>query len=358
MGGSVHYDKQSKRWFISIYWESQRFKIFRHPVTQEPFHAEKSAEKILDRIRSEIDYGEFLPKSYFPDSPLSVVQYAVEWLQCIDVSPNTLKDYTSSVKNHIIPFFENKDIRRIRHNDLVKFHKWIKRTDKGKYNVMSCLRTMLRYAWRNEDITKVPPFPKLTYELPEIEYLTFEQQNKVIEHIPERDRPIFYFMQEYGVRPGEARALQRDCVTDTEVIIKRAFADNTLRETTKAKKTRRYEITDFMRGIFAGMMPTVSFIFTRKDGKPYEKRNLPDIWRKASAKVGIQIKMYNAFRHSLGCQLLDQGEDLDLVRQQLGHSKMEMTRRYAKRSEAKLTDALNKRRKVVDIKTKKSVDGQ
>ena len=38
--------------------------------------------------------------------------------------------------------------------------------------------------------------------------------------------------------------------------------------------------------------------------------------------------MYNAFRHSLGCQLLDQGEDIDLVRQQLGHSKIEMTMRY------------------------------
>lgn len=350
MGGSVHFDKQSKRWFISIYWESKRYKIFRHPVTQEPFHAEKSAEKILDRIRSEIDYGEFYPKSYFPDSPLSISQYAIEWLQCIDVSPNTLKDYRSSVKNYIIPFFENKDIRRIRYNDLVKFHKWIKRTDKGKYNVMSCLRTMLRYAWRNEDINKVPPFPKLSYELPEIEYLSFEQQNKVIEQIPERDRPIFYFMQEYGVRPGEARALQRDCVTDAEIIIKRAFADNTLRESTKNGKVRRYELTDFMNEVFSSIQLNISpFLFLRDDGKPYTSKNLNKLWHEACGKVGTKIKMYNAFRHSLGCQLLDQGEDLDLVREQLGHSKMEMTRRYAKRSQGKLTDALNKRRKVVAI---------
>lgn len=74
---------------------------------------------------------------------------------------------------------------------------------------------------------------------------------------------------------------------------------------------------------------------------------MPVIGRKASDKVGIEIKMYNAFRHSFGCQLLDQGEDHDLVREQLGHSKMEMTRWYAKRSQSKLTNALMKRRKKV-----------
>ena len=47
------------------------------------------------------------------------------------------------------------------------------------------------------------------------------------------------------------------------------------------------------------------------------------------------------------------GCDMDLVRDQLGHTKMEMTRRYAKRSQNKLTEALNKRRKIVGIKEAK-----
>jgi len=120
-----------------------------------------------------------------PDSPMSTRVYAEEWLDCINVSKKTLKDYRSSVNNYIIPFFGEKDIRRIRYNDLVKFYIWIPRVDKGKYNVMSVLKTMLRYAWRNEDLPKVPPFPKLTYKLPEIEYLTLEQQEYVAEKINE-----------------------------------------------------------------------------------------------------------------------------------------------------------------------------
>ena len=57
---------------------------------------------------------------------------------------------------------------------------------------------MLRYAWKNEDILKVPPFPELSYTRPEIEYITLEKQNTILSHIPERHRPIFQFMMEYG----------------------------------------------------------------------------------------------------------------------------------------------------------------
>ncbi len=125
-----------------------------------------------------------------------------------------------------------------RPSDLVKFHKWIPRGNKGKYNVVSTLKTMLRYAWKNEDILKVPPFPELSYTRPEIEYITLEQQNTILSHIPERHRPIFQFIMEYGCRPGEARALQKDCIVNGQIIIRRAFSNNILRETTKTGKMK------------------------------------------------------------------------------------------------------------------------
>ncbi|MCJ7538803.1 MAG: site-specific integrase, partial [Desulfobacterales bacterium] len=239
-------------------------------------------------------------------------------------------------------------------NDLVKFYKWIKRADKGKYNVMSCLKTILRYAWRNEDLSKVPPFPKLSYQLPEIEYLTLEEQGRIVEEIPWRDRPIFQFMMEYGCRPGEARALQRDCITDDHVTIKRAFSDNQLRETTKTGRTRRFPITPYIKAVLDKMERNLSpFVFVRNDGKPYTSKNLNKIWHEACDKAEIHIKLYNGVRHSLGCQLLDMGCDMDLVRQQLGHTKIEITQRYAKRSNAVLTKTLIQRRKnIVEFKEK------
>ncbi len=355
MKGSHHYDKRASRWFIQIYWEGKKHRIWRHPQTGEPFWSEKSAQKQLSRIRTEVDDGTFNPKFWKPNSPMVVGRYAEEWLKEINVSPKTRTGYKTAAK-YIAKFFDNTDIRNIRYRDIVRFHNSLNLTKKGKYNTVSVLRTLLRYAWRNEDIPYVPPFPKLSFDLPEIEYLTFEQQEKVLNKIPEFHRPIFFFMQEYGVRPGEARALQKDCTVNNQVVIKRSFSENVLRETTKTGNVRRYEITPFFQSVLDSISPNLSpFVFVRRDGKPYTSKDLNRIWRTASKKADIKIKMYNAFRHSLGCQLLDQGEDLDLVRQQLGHTKVEMTRRYAKRSNSKLTVALTKRRgKVIQIRDRKS----
>jgi integrase len=275
----------------------------------------------------------------------------------IDVSPNTHKDYRYSIRKYISPYFKNKDIRRIRYNDLCEFWNWIPRAPKGKYNVVSCLRSLLRHAWRNEDIPKVPPFPVLSYDPPEeIQYLTLEQQAQILEAIPERYRPIFQCMMEYGLRPGEARALMWDCITATEIIIKRAFSENLLRERTKTGQIRRYGITPYAREVLSFIERNLSgFVFVREDGKPYTSKNLNKIWREACETVEIEIKLYNAVRHSLGCQLLDKGKELELVRDILGHTRSEMTRRYARRSSEVVTKALIDRRKVIPLVGKRSV---
>ena len=346
MKGSVHFNRD--RWFVQVYWEGHRYQIYRY--NDDPIWHEKTAKKLLSKVQAEIDDGMFEPRAYFPDSPISVQEYSERWLNLIDVMPNTLKDYRYSIRKFVIPFFGKKDLRKIRHMDLLEFYKSIERCEKGKYNVMSCLRTMMRWAWRNEDIQKVPPFPALSQgKLPDVEYLTMEQQERVLEAISERHRPIFQVGMEYGLRIGEMRAIMWDCITDEEIIIRRAFAENALMESTKTGKERSYGLTSYVRKILSALPVTSStFAFVREDGKPYTDKNLNAIWHNACETAKIKrIKLYNAVRHSLGCQLLDEGVEMDIVRQQLGHSRPEMTMRYAKRSQAKLTNLLENRRAVI-----------
>ena len=345
MGGSVHQNRDN--WVISIYYQGKRFRISRHPQTGETFASRQQAEKQLSRIRTEIDDGSFNPRTWQPNSPLSIREYTAEWVEAIEVSPGTRRDYRYSIRNFIVPFFGDADIRSIRHVHLVKFLRWIPRADKGKFNVMNCLKTMLRYAWRNEDIAAVPPFPRLTFQPPEIRYLTYEQQEAVITAIDTKDRPIFQFLTEYGVRPGEAMALKKDCVLDTEIIIKRSFSSGRpeLREVTKTKQVRRLQLTSYARTVLASIAPHFSeFVFVRPDGQHYTSKVINRIWRNACQVAGVKIKLYNGTRHSLGCQLLDQGQPLDLVRDVLGHTSSTMTQRYARRSPDRITDALERRR--------------
>jgi integrase len=348
MGGSVIQDKRDEKYHISIYWEKRRYKIFKHPVTGEPFYNRKQAEKQLSRIRTEIDDGTFQPRAWLPDKPLSTRQYCKTWLKDLDVSKKTKIGYATAVKRYIIPFFKDKDIRNIRFNDIKNFKKQLPLSDKGIYNTVGVLKTLLREAFRNEDIPRIPPFPKLSLNDDDnIEYLEIEEQDRILEKIPGRHRPIFQCGMEYGLRTQEVRAIQKDCIRDGVLIIRRKFSENKLVETTKTgiKGIRRFEITPYFQGVLDSIEPHLSpFVFVRDDSKPYTNKNLNKIWHEAEEKAGIKCKLQNAFRHSLGCQLLDQGEELDLVRQALGHTNNRMTRKYATRKAIKVTEALNRRR--------------
>ena len=68
------------------------------------------------------------------------------------------------------------------------------------------------------------------------------------------------------------------------------------------------------------------------------------IWHEACRQAAIRIKLYNALRHSLGCQLLDEGQDLAFVQQVLGHESPSMTKRYAQRTAKKIATVLSMRR--------------
>ncbi len=347
MQGHVYYDKKSKRWYIQIYWQGKKYAFYRESIEGKKFFSKEDAEYTLNKIRAEIENKSFNPNHWKVSSPMYVRTYAMDWRDCINVIPKTLQGYRGDVTNWITPYFGDKDIRGIRHNDLVKFYKSIDRGDKRRCNILNTLKTMMRYAWKNEDIPKVPPFPELSYNLPKIEYIELEQQESILSYIPEHHRPIFKFMMEYGCRVGEARALMKDCISDSEVTIKRTMSDEKVRESTKSGKERVYRITPYFKEVLSSMAPTLSqFVFPRADGKPYRSKDVNKIWKQACEKASISIKLYNGTRHSLGCQLLDLGNDIYAVSQQLGHKKIESAKRYAERSSKKLEEILISRRVV------------
>lgn len=220
------------------------------------------------------------------------------------------------------------------------------------YHKMSTLKTMFRDAYRDEDIKRVPPFPILSRkQLTRPDSLTLEQQERLISAIPERHRPIFQIGMEFGLRMGEATAVQKDCITDTHIIIKRAFSDNRLKDT-KTHLERERELTEYAKEVLNSMEFQLSpFVFVREDSKPYTNKNLNKLWKSACEKTGIHIKLQNAFRHSLGCQLSDMGYGIDHVAEQLGHTETRTTKRYARSSEGVLKSALEERRaKVIKLK--------
>jgi integrase len=179
-----------------------------------------------------------------------------------------------------------------------------------------------------------PAFPAVEVQEPEIKWITRDWQERIIQAMPERDQPIFRFCQTYGVRPGEARALMWDCIDfDKGVItIKRSFSGGVLRDQTTTGMIRYLPILPPVEAILKRLRGISGFVFRNSIGNPYSAE-MSRVWREARDRVGAPpVNLYQGTRHSLASQKVSEGHSLDRIRDLLGHTNTQTTRRYARTS--------------------------
>jgi integrase len=130
------------------------------------------------------------------------------------------------------------------------------------------------------------------------------------------------------------------------------MSNGKLRQATKTGKTRHFELTTKAREIIKAIRrdDLNPFVFVGRQGRAYSWKMLTLLWRKACKQTGISINLYNGIRHSLGGQLMDAGVELEMVRDILGHTNSNMTRRYCHRSSAVMTRVLEFRGRLEDEK--------
>ena len=130
-------------------------------------------KKYLAILQKQIEDHGFDPRHWKPESPVSMRTYASGWLDQKKVSHRTWRDYKTDVKKYIVPFFGDADIRHLRAKSIRLFKEWLddRLAPKTVYNKMGTLKTMLKDAYRDEDIKRVPPFPRLSTDKKPIQYI-------------------------------------------------------------------------------------------------------------------------------------------------------------------------------------------
>src|SRR5664280_788954 len=143
-------------------------------------------------MRADVENGTFRIEKWKGDTPSDIIPYlwkgfdedGESW------SPATKKDYKSSIKNHLTPWFTKNpyQLHEIQYDVLCRLLNDINRTGKGKKNVIYCLRRCLVHAFKSNRISAMPMFPeekKYNIVDPIIKWLPEERQIKVIKAIPE-----------------------------------------------------------------------------------------------------------------------------------------------------------------------------
>ena len=88
------------------------------------------------------------------------------------------------------------------------------------------------------------------------------------------------------------------------------------------------------------------FVFTHGNNHPYSADLLNKLFRTATKQLGIDITLYEATKHSFGTRYVNDGVSKDLLKEWFGHTKVEMTERYAR---VKVVDAF---RQMLETKKK------
>jgi integrase len=234
----------------------------------------------------------------------------------------------------LVPFLGGMNIREIDETQFERFRRQLPRNLSAKtvHNIFGLLHKILRDAKRVGDIQRLPEFPVIKFVIPRIKWIDEEDQARILAEV--RDpvyNSLFLFLMKQACRPNEARGLKWDRI-DFErnlVTINAAIDEGVFRERTKTRDNRTIPLHPDVRAALEAI-PTRAlsgFVFTYR-GEPLKENTVQDYWRRATARAGIKISLYQGTKHSGGSQAINAGVDMKVIQEMMGHKDPRTTARY------------------------------
>ncbi len=198
---------------------------------------------------------------------------------------------------------------------------------------LSLLKHLLNKAveWgrvRENPAKKVKP---LKGEVKRVRYLMPDEIQTLLSNCTEHLKPIVTVAVHTGMRAGELLGLQWSQVNYEQGII-------TLQDT-KNHERRDIPMSETVRSTLKGLKREGPFVFCDEQGKRFGR--IQTSFRTALRKSGIEDFRFHDLRHCFASTLVMAGEDLNTVRELLGHKDLTMTLRYAHLSPDHKTRAIN-----------------
>lgn len=206
-------------------------------------------------------------------------------------------------------------------------------SDKSINNVQAVISHMLNYAKKRKLITYVPDVEWLRPAKPEIDFLDFEEAERLFvggSKVPEWHCAVS-LAAKTGMRLGELRALQWG---DVDLVAGKVFVRRNMwrnhEGTPKSGRSRELPLSaatvqllrdhQHLRG---------KRVFLDMDGSNYSL----GAWRhglyRVSRRAGLRELGWHTLRHTFASHLVMRGVPINAVQELLGHSTIEMTMRYA-----------------------------
>jgi len=276
--------------------------------------------------------------------------------------PSTITVKGQHLRDHIIPAFGSWRLDAIRPADVEDFKAKLRRTlsqsrgrhpapskwavkkrygkpagalcDKTCNNILGVLRSLLRLAADWEVIPKAPKVkPFKTGESP-FDFLTFEEAGRLIAAADPEWRAAFLVAIKAGLRLGEIIGLQW---SDLDLVQGKLNVRRTIwRGNIGTPKGGRARTVDLPASVVAELKRHRNlqvYVFCHEDGSPFTEGEMGTPLSKALRLSGISREEgrigWHDLRHTYGSHLAMRGVSLKAIQEQMGHSDIKMTLRYA-----------------------------
>lgn len=335
----------SGEWWVFIYHKGRE--------RSKKVGPRETAEKVAERIRAKIALGEYLPDERKAGAVV-FRECAELWLDSV-IKPfkrhTTYIRYRGILKNHLYKAFGNRPLAEITRGDIRTWFVKIHRAGTPKATI--CLyRDVLSGVFGaalDDEIIEVNPVVAVLKRLGldrerELECTPFTQEESdlILEQCRE-DYPQYHAFLlcafRTGMRLGELIGLYWSDIdwNSGRIKVQRSISKQGKETKTKTGRIRWVDMTDELhevmrirfiahkeKSLAAGKVEIEDRIFHRGAGY-YSRNSIANVWKNTLRRAGLRYEKFHNIRHSYASQLLSLGVSPVYVKEQLGHSSIEIT---------------------------------
>lgn len=188
----------------------------------------------------------------------------------------------------------------------------------------SAIKLFFKFILKQEWDYDLVPRPRNLKALPHV--LSRSEVGRILNAITNpKHEMVVLLLYTCGLRVSELINLRpRDILWEQSILCVRQA---------KGQKDRMVDMPELtllaLRAYLERYQPSEYLIEGQRQGEPYSATSVRKVLQRAADRSGLQHKIYpHLLRHSYATHHLDSGTDIVLIKQQLGHSSLQVTSRY------------------------------
>jgi integrase/recombinase XerD len=258
------------------------------------------------------------------------------------LSLNTVDSYKRDLVK-LVSFLEQNnisDLQVITNNGILDFleHLYQRQSDRSVSRILSSIRSFYRYLLRSGKILKSPfghiKNPKIPHKdvdiLNQVEISGFLENIAFSTYLELRDRTMFELLYSCGMRVSEIINLRLNDINIEEGLARFIGKGNKERITPIGETAKNF-LVKYLDSSRSNIEKEIKndYVFLNNRGSNISRQGFWKILKKYAIKQNIDKNIYpHIFRHSFATHMLEEGADLRIVQELLGHSSISTTEIY------------------------------